>query len=234
MTTSETGESGTAGSRTSKVRIWDLPTRLFHWALTVSIAGAVGSQYLGEPSMVWHFRFGYATLTLVLFRLIWGVLGTHHARFVNFVRGPMAIVAYLTRRTPSHDGHPGHNPLGALSVLAMLGAVWLQALTGLFANDDIAEQGPLARFIDKALSDQISSFHSHIGIKLIYLLVALHVAAILYYLVRKRVNLVHPMVSGDKHGLSHDHAVADGWPERIKALACLLCCIGLIWCLVNI
>jgi cytochrome b len=220
-------------------RIWDLPTRLFHWSLVAAISGALLTQYLGGTAMVWHFRFGYATLTLVLFRIIWGFVGTRHARFANFVRKPLDVIAYIKSHAKedhqtAHIKSPGHNPLGALSVLAMLGAVLLQVGTGLFANDDIAEQGPLAKLIDKSLSDQISVLHSEIGIKLIYVLVALHIAAIAYYFVRKRVNLVHPMVSGDKPDADPAHAVEDGWPERATALACLSVSIGIVWLLTSL
>ena len=237
MKISATVDAGAIPRRVG-TRIWDLPTRLFHWSLVAAISGALLTQYVGGTAMVWHFRCGYAALTLVLFRVIWGFVGTRHARFVNFVRKPSDVIAYIKAHTQGHPTAatkaPGHNPLGALSVLAMLGAVLLQAGTGLFANDDIAEQGPLAKLIDKRLSDQISVLHSQIGIKLIYVLVALHIAAIAYYLVRKRVNLVHPMLHGDKPDADPAHAVEDGWPERAAALACLSVSAGIVWLLINL
>jgi cytochrome b len=224
------------------VRIWDLPTRLFHWSLVLAISGAVLTQYgaafIGDTAMVWHFRCGYAALTLVLFRIVWGFVGTRHARFANFVRRPSAVLAYArtlnsTEMEAVHAAKAahsaGHNPLGALSVLAMLGAVLLQAATGLFANDDIAEQGPLARLIDKSLSDQISAWHSHHGIQLVYMLVALHLLAIAYYLLRKRVNLIAPMLTGDKPHADTAHGVPDGSAEHARALACLSVCVGVVW-----
>jgi cytochrome b len=229
------------------VRIWDLPTRLFHWLLVLAISGAVftqyGAAYIGETAMAWHFRCGYAALTLVLFRIIWGFAGTRHARFANFVRGPSAVLAYAKTLNSAEmeaahsaaQGHSaGHNPLGALSVLAMLGAILLQAVTGLFANDDIAEQGPLARLIDKGLSDQISAWHSHYGIQFVYALLALHLLAIAYYLVRRRVNLIGPMLSGDKPHADAAHGVTDGWVEHARALACLSVCMGLVWLLATL
>lgn len=231
-----------APAKSAGTRIWDLPTRLFHWSLVLSIAGALATQYagdrvvgyLGGSAMAWHFRFGYAALTLVLFRGIWGFVGTRHARFANFVRRPSAVLAYaktLNSAEMAAAHAPGHNPLGALSVLAMLGAILLQATTGLFANDDIAEQGPLAKLIDKSLSDQISAWHSHVGIQLVYALLALHLLAIAYYLVRKRVNLIGPMLSGDKPHADAAHGVPDGGAEHARALACLSVCVGLVWLL---
>jgi len=221
-------------TRSAQTRVWDLPTRLFHWLLVIAIVGALVTQYMGGSAMRWHFRFGYAALTLVLFRILWGFVGTRHARFAHFVRGPSLVIAYMKGRHAPTRPTPGHNPLGALSVLAMLGAVLLQTSTGLFANDDIAEQGPLAKFIDKALSDQISMLHSEISIKLIYALVALHIAAVAYHLVHKRVNLVRPMLTGDKPDVDSCDAVQDSWGEHALALACLLVSAGLVWFLTSL
>lgn len=223
----------TTGNMVNK-RVWDLPTRLFHWLLLCAISGAVVTQYLGGMAMTWHFRFGYMTLALILFRVIWGLIGTRHARFASFVRGPSAILAHLKGRKSQGANYPGHNPLGALSVLAMMGAILFQTGTGLFANDDIAEQGPLAKFIDKDLSDQISTLHSQVGITLIGVLVTLHVAAIAYYLLRQRVNLVKPMICGDKPDCHADEAIRDGWAERARALACLAFSAGLVWYLAHL
>ena len=103
-----------------RIRVWDLPTRLFHWALATLVCGSFVTIKLGGAWMVWHERIGYAVLSLVTFRLVWGFVGGRYARFASFVRGPSAVLAYL-RGQGSHS--PGHNPLGALSVLAMLAAV---------------------------------------------------------------------------------------------------------------
>lgn len=212
----------------SKVRIWDLPTRLFHWLLVLAISGALVTQYLGGTAMAWHFRFGYLALSLVGFRVIWGLIGTRHARFASFVRGPGVILAYLRGRVAPDEATPGHNPLGALSVLAMLGVVLLQTGSGLFASDDIAAQGPLAKFVDQGLSEQISTLHAQVGAKVIYALVGLHLCAIAYYRLRRRVNLIWPMVSGDKMPARASDAVKEGWGVWVRALICFLACAATV------
>lgn len=220
---------------TGTVRVWDLPTRLFHWLLAASVCGALLTPHLGDTAMPWHFRCGYTALTLVIFRLMWGMVGTRHARFFSFVKGPRAIWAYLrgSNRSASKPT-AGHNPLGALSVLAMLAIVLMQAASGLFSNDDIASEGPLAQLIDKALSDQISHWHAHITPLIIYSLIALHIAAIVAYWLFKRVNLVSPMVSGDKADVSPTEAVSDGWANWLRALICLASSTALVWWLIHL
>jgi cytochrome b len=126
-----------------KIRIWDLPTRLFHWLLVMAVIGSFMSVKLGGNAMIWHGRFGYFVLTLLFFRLIWGFVGTHHARFAQFIKSPQAILAYL--KNPAET--PGHSPIGAISVLVLLGLFLAQALAGLFASDDIAFDGPLAKYV---------------------------------------------------------------------------------------
>ncbi len=116
------------------VRVWDLPTRLFHWALAISIVLGIVFVKIGGNAIQWHAYCGYAALALILFRLIWGFVGSWHARFANFIPSPSRLITFLRGET---DGGLGHNPLGALSVIALLAVVLIQALTGLFADDDI-------------------------------------------------------------------------------------------------
>jgi cytochrome b len=219
----------------NKVRVWDLPTRLFHWLLVISVCGALVTQYLGGTAMEWHFKFGYVALGLVIFRLIWGLIGPRYARFASFVRSPSAIAAHLRGL-----GAPtlGHNPLGALSVLAMLGVVLIQAGTGLFSNDEISAQGPLAKFIDEGLSGRISEFHGEVSGTLIYALLALHIVAIVFYRLRKKQNLVGPMISGDQlvdasAAQARQLSAQDGWRERALALACAALSAAVVWFVVN-
>ena len=113
---------------TRKIRLWDLPLRLFHWSLLVCVAGAVATAEL--DAMDWHPRFGYAILALLLFRLIWGFVGSTHARFASFVRGPGTVLAYLHSMKDNKGPSIGHNPLGALSVLALLATLLFQAISG--------------------------------------------------------------------------------------------------------
>lgn len=175
------------------VRVWDLPTRVFHWALVVLTAGVFASGLIGGNLIVWHGRLGVAIAGLLAFRLVWGVLGSTYARFTHFVPGPGRIRAYLRGQWKE----PGHNPLGALSVLGLLGVMIFQVVSGLVANDDIAFEGPLYAIVSKSTSDWMSSLHRQ-NIWIIGGLIALHVLAILYYAHVKKDNLVKPMITGVK------------------------------------
>lgn len=176
-----------------RIRVWDLPTRLFHWSMVVVVAGAILTGLNGGNMMVHHQRLGVILVGLIAFRLAWGFLGSHTARFSNFVRGPGAIAAYL--RGQWHG--IGHNPLGALSVLALLALFGFQAISGLFANDDIAFEGPLRTLVDKSTSDWITGIHASM-LWWLLALVALHVGAVLFYAHAKKDNLVRPMLTGWK------------------------------------
>lgn len=217
-----------------RIRVWDLPTRLFHWALVVCIAGLVLTGYAGGARMDWHARIGYAVLTLLLFRLVWGFVGGHWSRFGSFVRGPSHIVAYL--RGQAHpDSLIGHNPLGALSVLAMLVFLLAQIATGLVGDDEISFTGPLNRFVTSAQGLAATWYHKRIGQWAIMGLVALHVGAVLFYLWRKGENLVRPMVHGDKVvGSATTVASRDDARSRATALAVLLACAGVVTALVQL
>lgn len=178
-----------------RIRVWDLPTRLFHWALVACVIGAFVSVQIGGNAMVWHGRFGLAVLGLLVFRIVWGFVGSTYARFDQFVRGPAAIKAYLRGEWQGE----GHNPLGALSVLALLGTLALLVATGLFANDDIAFEGPLYSLVGKDVSDRLVGLHRLIE-PLIILLVAAHLGAIAYYVRVKKQALVMSMITGWKVG----------------------------------
>lgn len=175
------------------IRVWDLPTRLFHWLLFVLMVAAVVAAKIGGNAMEWHGRFGHLIFGLIVFRLVWGVVGSTTARFSHFVRGPCAMRDYLQGRWRGI----GHNPLGALSVLALLGLTGFQAATGLFANDDIAFRGPLAALVSTDISNLLSGWHRQAE-WFIYGLVGLHVAAVLYYTHARKDNLLKPMVMGSK------------------------------------
>lgn len=175
-------------------RVWDGPTRLFHWALVILI---VVAWLTAEEQMTVHRGAGYAILGLLAFRVWWGLAGGSTARFSHFVRGPGAIRRYLSSVREGTEGeHAGHNPLGALSVLALLGLVCLQVVLGLFAIDeDGFEGGPLSDGIDFDLARQIAEWHE-LTFRLLQGLVVLHLAAIVYYAVRRREDLVRPMITG--------------------------------------
>jgi cytochrome b len=205
-----------------KIRIWDLPLRLFHWLLVMAVIGSFVSVKLGGNAMIWHGRFGYLVLALIVFRLIWGFAGTHHALFVNFIRFPKAILAYLKNPTET----PGHSPLGAISVVVLLGLFLAQALAGLFASDDIAFDGPLAKFVASTWVELLTSFH-RLNEWVLLALVAVHIGAILYYKYAKRINLISAMITGDKEWVDAAPLVQDDSKVRLKAMA-LLIAIALI------
>jgi len=173
---------------------WDLPVRLFHWSIVVLVAFSWWSAE--ERLLDWHRRSGYAVLALILFRLAWGVCGSHAARFSSFVRGPGTVARYIRRDLFSRTAPVavGHNPIGGWSVLAMLAALLVQTLLGLFAVDiDGIESGPLSSWVDFETGRLASQAHG-ILLNIILALIGLHVLAILFYLLRKRANLVRPML----------------------------------------
>ncbi len=181
----------TNGAADTRQRIWDGPTRLFHWLLVLLIAI---SWRTGESgALEWHRWSGYAILALLLFRLGWGVVGSDTARFASFVRGPRAVWRYLHASEPAA---PGHNPLGALSVVAMLLLLGLQVGLGLFAVDeDGLESGPLSHLVSYEAAEQAADLHELV-FNAVLALIALHVLAILFYALVRRRNLVGPMVTG--------------------------------------
>ena len=209
------------------IRIQDLPIRLFHWLLVICIVASFITVNIGGNAMEWHARVGYCVLTLIVFRICWGVIGSHHARFVNFVPSPKGLLAYLSGKTKAGLGH---NPLGALSVVGLLFSVGLQAVTGLFANDDIMFEGPFAKYVSNSTVELLTSIH-YFNEKVLITLIALHLCAILYYQKFKGENLVKPMVLGDKEidpseeakYLPSDlgHASKDGGLQRGFALLLL-------------
>ena len=178
---------------TKRIKLWDLPTRVFHWVLAVLIVAAVITGKTGGAAIIWHGKIGLAILGLVVFRIIWGLIGSTYARFANFFPTPGRLKAYLRGQWTA----AGHNPLGALSVFGLLTVIVLQLASGLMANDDIAFQGPLYELIGKNLSDTVTGIHRQL-INLLLVLIGLHLAAIAFYAIARKDNLVKPMLSGWK------------------------------------
>ena len=176
------------------IRVWDLPIRVFHWLLVLCIVGSLVSVNLGENAIEWHAYFGYSVLTLLIFRILWGFVGSTHARFTSFFPNREKILNYLQGNAPRELGH---NPLGALSVFALLLALSVQVLTGLFVDDEIAFQGPLAKYVSNSLVSILSEIHEGNQV-VIYILITIHIAAIIYYRKWKGEDLITPMISGDK------------------------------------
>ena len=179
--------------KTERIKLWDLPTRVFHWLLTILIVAAIVTGKNGGSAIEWHGRIGLAILGLIVFRIAWGLVGSSHARFANFVPTPSSLRAYLCGRWTG----VGHNPLGALSVIGLLALIAIQAVSGTFSNDDIAFQGPLVSLIDKSMSDWLTGIHKF-SINMLIALIALHLGAIAFYARVKRDNLVKPMITGWK------------------------------------
>lgn len=182
----------TISSRSGRL-VWDLPVRLVHWALLLAVLGAWLTRELEGDWFVWHTRFGYTVAVLASWRVIWGFVGTRHARFAQFVRGPRAVLRYLRERAQP----VGHNPLGAIGVLLMLTLLLVQAGTGLFANDQVFETGPLFGYVEVATSDRLTTIHKQ-GFDVLAVLIGVHVLAVLTHLLLQRDNLIGPMITGRK------------------------------------
>ena len=182
--------------RAVRVPVWDAPVRLFHWTLAIMVVFSFVTGKVAGSWLEWHMRSGYAILALLLFRLAWGVVGSQTARFAAFVRGPRAGVEYLrvilAGRPPQL---PGHNPLGGWMVILMLAILLVQAATGLFVDDEISTQGPLAVKVSNAVVARMTTVHRY-NEWVILGAIVLHVIAIATYYWGLRVNLVGPMVHG--------------------------------------
>ncbi len=181
-----------------ELKVWDLPVRLFHWALVLLVGFSWWSGEVGGLTLQYHMWSGYAILTLLLFRLAWGVTGSESARFAHFLHGPRRVLLAV-RELLSREPMPyaGHNPLGGWMVMAMLLALLVQVGSGLFANDDLLNEGPLYRYVGKDFSDSLTAVH-HRAFLVVLALVAVHVAAIAYHRVRKGERLVTAMFTGRK------------------------------------
>ena len=217
------------------VRVWDLPTRTFHWVLAACVVCSIVSAKIGGNAMVWHFRFGYVVFTLLAFRILWGLVGGRWSRFASFIYAPATTLRYLRGESRAHEHHDvGHNPLGAFSVFGLLAILAAQIGTGLFADDEIANTGPLIKFVSGATSLLLTKWHKTFGQWIIISLVLLHVAAILFYLLKKKQNLVRPMLSGDKVLPADVPASADHSRSRALALALVAACGALVAWLVGL
>jgi cytochrome b len=205
------------------VKVWDLPTRLFHWLIVLLVGFSWWSAETGH--MDWHYRSGLTALILLVFRLLWGVIGSSTARFGNFLRSPAAVLAYLRR--PKDSVHAaGHNPLGGYSVIAMLLMLCLQVGTGLFAVDiDGLESGPLSYLVDFDQGRVAARIH-HLSFTAIQALVVLHVLAIVYYRIRGR-RLIMPMITGRDPQLASDAVgLTGGGPVRATVTLIVAFLIG--------
>jgi cytochrome b len=215
-------------SQLHTVRVWDLPTRVFHWALALCIVGLIITGNVGGNAMVWHFRIGLGVLALLLFRLVWGLVGGRWSRFAAFVYSPGSIINYIKGKgKPEHS--VGHTPTGAGSVFALLAILFAQVGSGLISDDEIAFAGPLTRFVSTATVNLATNYHKNIGKWIILALVVLHIAAIVFYL-RKKQNLIKPMLHGDKQLEVAVAASRDDAATRITALVIFgICAAFVVW-----
>ena len=219
-----------------RVRVWDLPLRLFHWLLVACLIGSFVTIKVGGSWTDWHFRFGYTALTLIVFRILWGFVGPRYARFSSFIFSPRAVIAYL--RDAAHAPRTlGHSPIGSFSVFALLAVIGVQACAGLFTSDDISVEGPLARLVSSAAVGRASALH-HFNELVILGLVGLHIAAILYYRIARRQSLVKPMIVGDKLVASDAISgmptpAADSIAVRLRGLGVLAVAIAVVAAAVN-
>ncbi len=180
------------------IKVWDLPVRLFHWSLVLLFIAAYVTNSLGANYFKYHLWCGYAVIVLVSFRIVWGLVGTHHARFINFIRNPFTTVKYAIDSLKNTEKHyAGHNPLGAIMVVVLLLAILVQATTGLFTNDEIMNLGPLYSYINDELSLKLTSLHRQLFYWILGAVV-LHIAAVLIHVFFKRNNIVKAMVTGKK------------------------------------
>lgn len=210
-----------------KVKVWDGAVRVFHWTLVLAVGFMWLSAELGGNWMAWHLRCGLLILGLIVFRLLWGIWGSDTARFTHFVKGPAAIKAYLQGRLDETQT-PGHNPLGALMVLALLAAVCVQVGTGLLAADEnmFVYNGFLHGLVSENVSDLARKIHVSFFWFLLCLVIV-HVTAIVWYRVVKKENLVRPMMTGKKELPKAVSLHFAPWPLLLTtiALAVVVVCV---------
>lgn len=215
---------------TDRIRLWDLPTRLFHWALVALIALQFASGEFGLVPMRWHYLMGYATLALIVFRVLWGFAGSQTSRFGSFMRGPRAVLRYVVDSLQGRPSHVrGHNPLGGWSVVLMLVVVAVQAASGLFASDDISEEGPFVAHVSDATVALMTRIHQ-IDRYALLLLIALHVGAVLLHWGISNDNLVAPMLHGRvRFAGEREPRFVSSW----RALWLFALSSGVVWALVR-
>jgi len=212
-----------------KLRVWDLPTRVFHGALALSVLGLIVTGQTGGDAMAWHFRLGYAVFTLLLFRLCWGIVGGHWSRWRNLPLSWRSLMAY---RQGLLDPMltTGHNPAGSWSVLAMLCWLALQVGTGLISDDDIANAGPLAALVSGSFVSAATAWHKGLGKGILMGLVLLHVGAVVWHKLRKRQALTAAMLHGDKTVSAEVPASRDDRSTRLGAcMIFVLCALTVRW-----
>ena len=209
--------------------VWDLPLRLFHWLLALSIIASYATAKLGFDWMQWHFYLGYWTIGLLVFRMLWGIFGPRHARFGSFIHNPSAIWLYLKGMfNPESARSIGHNPVGGLMVLLMLLLVAVQAGTGLFTTDAVVWAGPYNPSVSESTAGFLSTVHDW-NFNFIIGAVVLHIGAILFYAFYKKQNLVVPMLHGHLPAVMVPEHEAIKSSQLFKALVVSLVAAGFVY-----
>jgi cytochrome b len=215
--------------------VWDWPLRLWHWLFAIAVAGAwISGEWGGYDWRQWHLWFGQAAVGLLIFRLIWGFVGTRHARFARFVPGPKRLMAYL-RTLPRRDapGSAGHNPLGAVAVVAILAVVATQAGSGLFISDDILYEGPWFVAVSSDTADFASTVHHRLAWP-VGVLIGLHLVAIVFYRLYKRQRLTRAMITGRKSADSVPESESIARSRTVLALILIALVAAFTWWLLAV
>lgn len=216
------------------VVVWDVPVRVFHWLLVLLIVSQIVTVSIGGNAMEYHVLGGYAILTLVVFRFLWGLLGTPTARFVNFLRGPRTVLRYTRSLASTQpESAAGHNPLGGWSVVAMLISLLVQTVSGLFADDEIMTTGPLWKYVSEDTASLFNVIHETNALILLTL-ICIHLAAILFYLLRKKENLIKPMFTGKKPLPENSSDFMRPTQGVLQATVLLVICAVATWALVTL
>jgi cytochrome b len=210
--------------------VWDLPTRLFHWILVVLIVLQYFSGEFGIVPMEWHYVMGYATLALIVFRVLWGLAGSRTSRFADFLRGPRAVMRYASDLLHGRaERQPiGHNPIGGWSAVLMLACIAVQTVSGLFSSDDLTETGPLAGRVSDATVELMTRIH-HFNRYVLLVLIVLHVGAVVLHWAIRHDNLIGSMLHGRRSGEGESVRIAPLWRALAFALASAAAVWGLVW-----
>lgn len=214
---------------TNLVKVWDLPTRLFHAALVFLIVAAFVTVKLGDDLMRLHAQIGLSILSLIVFRLCWGFFGGHWSQFKHFTLHPRHVIAYLKENSFNSRSYPGHNPLGSWSSILMIFALAIQALSGLCSDDEILFNGPLTPYLNAAQIEWASFYHSEVGQILLITLVATHIFAIVFYKFKLKQDLITPMLSGNKISVASFTPSKDNRKSRWLALVIFLLIASLLF-----
>lgn len=214
------------------IKVWDLPVRIFHWSIVLLFVVAYITNLLGSDYFSYHKWAGYTLLVLVSFRIVWGLVGTYHARFNHFVKNPIATANYAVSVIKKKDKHyPGHNPLGAVMVVILLAAILVQAITGLFTNDEIFNLGPLYGYISDDLSLQLTSLHRQLFYWILGA-ITLHILAVIFHVAVKRDNIVKAMFTGKKNVPANEEEQASIGSSKVGLAIFILIILSVILAIV--